>query len=115
MAVAKDASGGKAIMGREAYLGGLIGYQQDAIVSRTLVDKSAGTVTLFAFDAGQGLSEHTAPCDAMVCLIEGRLRITIAGADHDLSAGQTIIMPANVPHAVSAPERAKMLLIMIRA
>lgn len=92
----------------------LIGYQEGSVVSRTLVDSKAGTVTLFAFDQGQGLSEHTAPFDAMVHVLEGETRITIAGEASDLKAGDMIIMPANEPHAVHASERFKMLLIMVR-
>jgi quercetin dioxygenase-like cupin family protein len=93
----------------------LVGYQPGAVVSRTLVDRGVGTVTLFAFDAGEGLSEHTAPYDAFVQVVEGGCDITIAGTVHQLKAGEIIIMPANIPHAVRATERFKMLLVMIRA
>ncbi|HEU0264229.1 MAG TPA: cupin domain-containing protein [Geobacterales bacterium] len=93
----------------------LVGYQPGAVVSRTLVDRGVGTVTLFAFDAGEGLSEHTAPYDAFVQAVEGGGDITIAGTVHRLRAGEIIIMPANIPHAVRATERFKMLLVMIRA
>lgn len=96
-------------------LGGLIDYAADSIVSKTIVDKPVGTITLFAFDAGQKLSEHTAPYDAVVQGIDGAGRLTIGGEDHAVSAGQIVIMPANVPHAVAADERFKMLLTMIRA
>ncbi|MCS7234039.1 MAG: cupin domain-containing protein [Synergistetes bacterium] len=93
----------------------LVDYQSNSIVSRTLVDKKAGTVTLFAFDKGQGLSEHMAPFDAMVFLLEGRATIKIEGKPFSLSAGEMIIMPANKPHSVKAEERFKMLLVMIRS
>jgi quercetin dioxygenase-like cupin family protein len=85
-----------------------------AIVSRTIVENAAGTVTLFAFDEGERLSEHTAPYDALVQVLDGAAEITIAGATSLVFAGQTILMPANVPHAVAAPEHFKMLLTMIR-
>ena len=93
----------------------LIEYADDSIVSKTLLDKSAGTITLFAFDKGQKLSEHMAPYDAVVQILDGKARITIAGNQKEVSQGQIIIMPANVPHAVDAGERFKMLLTMIRA
>ncbi len=93
----------------------LIGYQDGSVVSRTLIDKKIGTITLFAFDQGQGLSEHTAPFDAFVQAVDGEAEITIAGTKYALHAGQMIIMPANHPHAVRATKRFKMLLIMIRA
>jgi quercetin dioxygenase-like cupin family protein len=85
------------------------------VVSRTLIDRKIGTITLFAFDDGQGLSEHTAPYDAFVQIVEGAADITIAGTDHRVSAGQMIIMPANQPHALRAVGPFKMLLVMIRA
>lgn len=93
----------------------LVGYQEGAIVSRTLVEKDVGTVTLFAFDQGQGLSEHTAPYDAMVIVVEGKVNAKIAGRDFLLDEGQMIVMPANKPHALKAVTRFKMILIMIRA
>ena len=93
----------------------LIEYANDSIVSKTLLDKSAGTITLFAFDQGQKLSEHTAPYDAVVQILDGKARITIGGKQQEVSQGRIIIMPANVPHAVNAGERFKMLLTMIRA
>ena len=92
----------------------LIEYSKDSIVSKTLLDKSAGTITLFAFDQGQKLSEHTAPYDAVVQVLDGKARVKIADETNELSEGQLIIMPANVPHAVSAGEKFKMLLTMIR-
>lgn len=93
----------------------LIEYANDSIVSKTLLDKSVGTLTLFAFDKGQKLSEHTAPYDAVVQILDGVARVRIKDETHELSDGQIIIMPANVPHAVNAGERFKMLLTMIRA
>ncbi|MEW6534809.1 MAG: cupin domain-containing protein [Candidatus Auribacterota bacterium] len=96
-------------------LADLINYQEGAVVSRTFIDKKVGTVTLFAFDAGQGLSEHTAPFDAMVYAVEGDVEITIAHKPHHLHAGEIIIMPANKQHSLSAKNKFKMLLIMIRA
>jgi len=96
-------------------LNSLIEYAPDSIVSKTLLDKPVGAVTLFAFDAGQKLSEHTTPYDALVQVIDGAAAITIAGKTKKVSAGQIIIMPANVPHAVAAERKFKMLLIMIRA
>jgi quercetin dioxygenase-like cupin family protein len=93
----------------------LADYQQGAIVSRTIIDKKTGTVTFFAFDQGQGLSEHTAPFDALVHLLDGEAEITISGKTHRLSAGEMIIMPANEPHALKAQKRFKMILTMIRS
>lgn len=90
-------------------------YQPGSVVSRTLIDKKIGTLTLFAFDAGQGLSEHTAPFDAVVQVLDGAAAVTINGSVHQVAAGQMIIMPANQPHALQAKERFKMLLVMIRA
>ena len=90
-------------------------YQQGAIVSRTIIDKKTGTVTFFAFDQGQGLSEHTAPFDALVHLLDGEVEITIAGKTHRLGAGEMIIMPANEPHALKAMKRFKMILTMVRS
>lgn len=91
-----------------------IEYSEDAIVSKTLLDKKTGTLTLFAFDAGQGLSEHTSPYDATVQVLDGEGVLTIGGERVVLRAGQLCIMPANVPHDVRAEQRFKMLLIMIR-
>lgn len=93
---------------------GLVAYGEGAVVSRTLVAGAAGTVTLFAFDAGQELSEHSAPFDALAQVLEGEADITIAGISHRVGAGELVLMPANVPHALSAPVAFKMLLTMIR-
>jgi quercetin dioxygenase-like cupin family protein len=93
---------------------GLVTYQDGSIVSRTLRKTSGGSVTLFAFDAGQALSEHTAPFEALIQVIDGAAAVTIAGAEHAVSTGQMIALPANVPHAVRADERFIMLLTMLR-
>jgi len=93
----------------------LVDYQEGSIVSRTVIDKPVGTITVFAFDKGQKLSEHTAPYDALVEGVEGTGTIIIEGRDYQVTAGQQIIMPANRPHAVEARERFKMVLVMIRA
>lgn len=102
-------------LAKPAELAALVDYADDSIVSKTIIDKPVGTITLFAFDKGQKLSEHTAPFDAVVQVLDGRGALTIGGKRVDVSAGQIIIMPANVPHAVNAEEKFKMLLIMIRA
>jgi quercetin dioxygenase-like cupin family protein len=103
------------ILATPAKLAGMVDFQAGAVVSRTLVKKPTGTVTLFAFDAGQGLSEHTAPYDATICGLEGEAEITVSGKPMRLLAGDALIMPANEPHAVLALEKFKMLLIMIRS
>ncbi len=90
-------------------------YGIGSVVSKTLLKKDSGTITLFSFDKGQGLSEHTAPFDAVVHLLEGEAEITIGGEPRRVGAGQMLIMPADVPHALQATERFKMLLIMIRS
>ena len=94
---------------------GLAGYQEGAVVSRILLKRAGGTITLFAFDAGQSLSEHTAPFDAVGHVLEGQADITIAGRLVSVSAGEMVLMPANQPHAVSARTSFKMLLTMIRS
>ena len=99
----------------EQNLSGLIEYASDSIVSKTILDKPVGTITLFAFDKGQNLSEHTAPYDAVVQVLDGTGLVRIAGQDIKVSAGEIIIMPANIRHAVAAEARFKMLLTMIRA
>jgi len=91
-----------------------ISYAEGSVVSKSLVDKKAGTLTLFAFDQGQGLSEHTAPFDAVVQILDGQARLTIGGKDLIASAGALVIMPAHVSHAVRAEKKFKMLLTMIR-
>ncbi len=94
---------------------GLINYQDGSVVSRTLAEKPVGTVTVFAFDDGQGLSEHTAPYDAIVHIIDGEVDVTIAGKVVRAKAGEIVIMPANQPHSLKAATKFKMILIMIRA
>ena len=89
-------------------------YAADSVVSKTLLDKKTGTLTLFAFDKGQGLSEHTSPYDATVQIADGEAELTVGGTPHRVLAGQLFIMPAGVPHSVRAVARFKMLLIMIR-
>jgi quercetin dioxygenase-like cupin family protein len=93
----------------------LVGYQEEAVVSRTLSQTRNGTVTVFAFDEGQGLSEHTAPFDAMAFILEGEAQVTIQEKKHLLKAGEMIIMPANQPHSLFALKKFKMLLIMLRS
>jgi quercetin dioxygenase-like cupin family protein len=100
---------------KAAGLSSLIAYQSGSVVSQTLLERKTGTVTLFAFDKGEGLSEHTAPFDAMVVVVDGEAEIAISGKAHRVSAGEMIVMPANEPHALRAVERFKMLLIMIRS
>jgi len=90
-------------------------YQQGAVVSKEILKKETGTVTLFAFDQGQGLSEHTAPFDALVIIIDGTAEIIISGKSFTVREGEMIIMPANKPHALKANERFKMMLVMIRS
>ena len=96
-------------------LDSLVAYQRGSVVSRTLIDKKPGTVTLFAFDEGEGLSEHTAPYDALVYVYDGRASITISGEPHEVEEGEVIIMPANEPHALRALTPFKMMLVMIRS
>ena len=104
----------ESITGRAVTLADLIQYQPGAVVSRTLVDRPVGTLTAFAFDEGQGLSEHSAPYDAIVQVLDGAVDVTIDGTIHRVGEGQMIIMPANHPHSLKAAGRFKMLLTMIR-
>ena len=103
------------IMGKVLNLAGLVDYQSGSIVSRALIKKDTGNVTLFAFDKDEALSEHTAPYDALVHVIDGSAEITIEGKIYKVISNEFIIMPANKPHAVKARERFKMALIMIRS
>ena len=96
-------------------LGELLQYQDSSIVSRVLLKNKGGTVTLFAFDQGEGLSEHTAPFEALVLVVDGDAEVEIAGKAYRVKSGETITLPANIPHAVRAATRFKMLLTMIRA
>jgi len=93
----------------------LVAYQEGSVVSRTIVNKPAGTVTLFAFDEGQSLSEHVAPYDALVVVFDGEAEVTISGKSHPVKDGGMILMPAQEPHAIKATSRFKMMLVMIRA
>lgn len=102
------------IKGQALELAGLVGYSRGAIVSKTLLDKKTGTLTVFSFDKGQGLSEHTSPYDATVLVLEGEGVFTVGGENKTVKKGALIIMPATVPHSVKADKRFKMLLIMIR-
>ncbi|MFZ0240121.1 MAG: cupin domain-containing protein [Desulfobacterales bacterium] len=92
-----------------------VAYANGSVVSKTLLKKESGNITLFAFDKGQGLSEHTAPFDAVVYILDGRADINIGGKAQSVAAGSMLIMPANISHALHAAERFKMLLIMIRS
>ena len=104
----------KACYGKAENLAAMVQYAEGSIVSRTLVDKPVGTITLFAFDKGQRLSEHSAPYDAVVQVMDGTAEVIIAGKPHKVIAGEMIIMPANIPHSVDAVAKFKMLLTMIR-
>jgi quercetin dioxygenase-like cupin family protein len=103
------------IMAKAAELSAMAAYVPGGIVSRTLMDKAAGTITLFAFDKGQGLSEHTAPYDAFIQVLDGTARVRISDNWLAVKAGEVVAMPAKVPHEVQADEPFKMLLVMIRA
>jgi quercetin dioxygenase-like cupin family protein len=105
----------ESLLGRALDLNTLISYQEGSVVSKTLVDRGIGTITLFSFDSGQGLSEHTAPFDAFVQIVDGEAEVTISGETHMVQAGEIIIMPADKPHALRAEKRFTMLLVMIRA
>jgi quercetin dioxygenase-like cupin family protein len=97
------------------HLAALVDYQRGAVVSRTIKKGQAGSFTVFAFDAGESLSEHTAPFDAFVLVLDGTVELTIGGKPVIARAGETVLMPGHVPHAVRAPERFKMALVMIRS
>jgi quercetin dioxygenase-like cupin family protein len=103
------------LIGKAVEMNGLVSYQSGSVVSRTLIDRKIGTITLFTFDAGQGLSEHTAPFDAFVQVFDGVADVTIDGKVQRVASGEFIIMPANSPHALKAVEKFKMMLVMIRA
>jgi quercetin dioxygenase-like cupin family protein len=95
-------------------LDNLLAYQEGSVVSRTLVKKPTGTLTLFAFDKGEGLSEHSTPHDAVVYIVDGIATITVGGKESRVEAGEVLLLPANIPHALTAPVPFKMLLVMIR-
>jgi len=107
--------GDKAFKTRMAKLTDLVDYQDGAVISREIINQKAGSVTLFAFDEGQGLSEHMTPFDALVYLLDGEAEIAISGRPHRLKQGEMIIMPANRPHSLKAIKRFKMVLTMIKA
>jgi quercetin dioxygenase-like cupin family protein len=111
----KNAENTKSLAAQAVNLADLIAYQVGSVVSRTIIDKKAGTITLFAFDQKQGLSEHTVPYDALVYVLDGEADVVISGKPVRLKKGEFTIMPANEPHALSAVARFKMLLIMVRS
>jgi quercetin dioxygenase-like cupin family protein len=92
-----------------------IEYQNDAIISKVIIKKETGNITMFAFDKGQELSEHTAPFDAFVLILDGKVDIKIDGESNEMTSGESIIMPANIPHSVKAIEKFKMMLVMIKS
>lgn len=110
----KSQTSDKEVIGKATDAAGLIKYQARAIVSRTLIKKPTGTVTLFAFSAGQEISEHTAPFDALAYVLDGEAEISISGKPQRLVSGEMMILPAHKPHALKAIERFKMMLVMIR-
>jgi quercetin dioxygenase-like cupin family protein len=103
------------LAGKAEILAALVEYQEDSVVSRTLIDKDVGTVTLFAFDEDQGLSEHTAPFDALLYVFDGEAEITVSGKPVQVKAGMITLLPVGKPHSVKALSRFKMMLIMIRS
>lgn len=103
------------LIGNALTLSDLVTYNEGSVVSKTLIDKKIGTVTIFSFGEGQGLSEHTVPYDAFVQVVDGEAEVVINGEPHTVTAGQMIIMPANIPHELRAVKQFKMLLVMIRA
>lgn len=105
----------EALVGKAVDMNGLVAYADGAVVSRTLIDRKIGTITIFSFDKDQGLSEHTVPYDAFVQVIDGSAEVTIDGMIHPVTCGEFIIMPANIPHSLKAVEKFKMMLVMIRA
>jgi len=113
----KQAGPGKlgVLVSKAVGLAGLVDYQAGAVVSKTVIAKEAGTVTLFAFDRGQGLSTHSAPFDALVYILDGEARITISGRSLRVKAGDMVIMPADKPHALKAVKRFKMMLVMVKS
>ena len=115
MAIHSEQAGGEILAGQKAKAAALVDYHVGSVVSRTIIDQKTGTVTLFAFDKGQGLSEHTAPFDALVHLLDGEAEIVISGKALRLKEGEMVIMPANQPHALRAVEKFKMILTMIRS
>ncbi|TAK33576.1 MAG: cupin domain-containing protein [Chloroflexota bacterium] len=115
MSPSNESAGPASALPQPSRLTEMVSYQSGSIVSRTIIDKKTGTVTLFAFGEGQGLSEHTAPFDALVCVLEGEAEVTISGVASQLLAGEMIVMPAGAPHALRATTAFKMMLTMIRS
>lgn len=109
-----NSSSGSTLKSKPFKVDEMIDYQDGSVVSRTIVDKEVGTVTLFAFDENQGLSEHTAPFDALVYVLDGEAKATISGKEVLIKKEEMLIMPANEPHAIKAAKKFKMLLTMIR-
>ena len=109
------AAKGESLPAQVLNMASLVDYQKGAVVSRQIINKQTGTVTVFAFDKGEGLSEHTAPFDALVQILDGEAEVTISGKPNKLVTGEMIIMPANAPHSLKALARFKMALIMIRS
>lgn len=103
------------MLGQVFDLDKMLDYQDGSVVSRTIINKNVGTVTLFSFDKDEGLSEHTTPFDALVYILDGEAEITISKQPHNVKKGQMIIMPANEPHALKAVKQFKMMLVMIKA
>ena len=114
MRLPEEKEGKDTLISRVTELAGLVEYQNGSVVSRTIVDRHGGSVTVFAFSEGQGLSEHAAPFDALVQVIEGKVQVTISGKPYEVGTGQLIIMPANQPHSLKAIGRFKMMLVMIK-
>ena len=110
----KDNLSNKDLLAKAISIAALVDYQGGTVVSRTIIDRNTGTVTLFAVDKGQGLSEHTVPYDALVHVIDGEAIVTISSQNKPIKTGEAIIMPANKPHALKAVDRFKMMLVMIR-
>ena len=115
MAKNKSSQGAANLAAQATNLAGLVDYQEGSIVSRTLIDKKTGTVTLFAFDANQSLSEHTAPFDALAYVFDGEAEVTVSGKAAQLKSGMVTLLPAGETHAVKALSRFKMMLIMVRS
>jgi quercetin dioxygenase-like cupin family protein len=115
MAKKREGAVGDLVPGQKAKVASLVSYQTGSVVSRTIINDRAGTVTIFAFDEGEGLSEHIAPYDALLQLLEGEAEVTIAGTPNLMEHGDAIILPAGKPHAVRASRKCKILLTMIRS
>ena len=102
------------LKGKVLHLKDLVAYQEGSIASRMIINKKAGSITIFSFDEGEGLSEHTAPFDAVVTILDGDCEVWVCGESHPMREGDTIIFPANAPHALSAVTRFKMILVMVK-